>query len=67
MKTPKGSMQPIRTVPLVPVRPSAASLAGAPLSEAQLTEIRRRVLAGAYDSIEVIDAVARRILERGDL
>jgi hypothetical protein len=30
-------------------------------------QIRSRVLYGAYDSLEVVDALARRLLESGDL
>lgn len=33
----------------------------------RLAELRRRLLDGAYDSLDVIDEVARRILARGDL
>lgn len=32
----------------------------------RLNEIRRRVLAGAYDTDAVVGEVARRILDRGD-
>ena len=37
------------------------------LSPERITEIRHRILKGAYASAEVIDEVARRMLERGDV
>jgi hypothetical protein len=37
------------------------------LSPERLTEIRKRILDGAYDSLEAVDRVARRIIERGDI
>ncbi|MCA2986373.1 MAG: hypothetical protein INH02_03015, partial [Gemmatimonas sp.] len=30
-------------------------------------ELRQRVLSGAYNTLDVVDQVARRILSRGDL
>jgi hypothetical protein len=30
-------------------------------------QIRGRILSGAYDTLEVVDAVARRLLDSGDL
>lgn len=33
----------------------------------RVDELRRRVLAGEYDTIATLDAVARRILRSGDL
>lgn len=33
----------------------------------RVAELRERVLAGAYNTLEVVDQVARRILSRGDL
>lgn len=39
----------------------------AALSAERIAELRQRVLDGAYDSLEVVDEVARRILARGDL
>ncbi|HTE44456.1 MAG TPA: flagellar biosynthesis anti-sigma factor FlgM [Gemmatimonadaceae bacterium] len=38
-----------------------------PLDSARTTAIRGRVLNGAYDTLEVVDAVARRLLDSGDL
>jgi hypothetical protein len=37
------------------------------LEAAREASIRGRILSGAYDSIEVVDAVARRLLASGDL
>jgi negative regulator of flagellin synthesis FlgM len=40
---------------------------GAALDPARAQQIRDRVLSGAYDTLEVVDAVARRLLASGDL
>jgi hypothetical protein len=37
------------------------------LSPERIAELRQRVLDGAYNSLEVVDEVARRILAKGDL
>lgn len=37
------------------------------MDPAQASQIRGRVLSGAYDTLEVVDAVARRLLDSGDL
>lgn len=37
------------------------------LSEERIAEIRTRILEGAYNSLEVIDEVVRRILRSGDI
>jgi len=37
------------------------------LDPARAAQIRQRVLGGAYDTLEVVDAVARRVLSSGDL
>lgn len=39
----------------------------AELSSERIGEIRQRILEGAYNSMEVVDEVARRMLERGDI
>lgn len=39
----------------------------AELSPQRIAEVRQRVLEGAYNSVNVIDEVARRMLERGDI
>ena len=41
--------------------------AGASLDPARASQIRGRVLNGAYDTLDVVDAVARRIVDSGDL
>ena len=37
------------------------------LTPERIAEIRGRILEGAYDSVEVVDQVARRMLEHGDI
>lgn len=37
------------------------------LSPERVGEIRQRILEGAYNSMHVVDEVARRMLERGDI
>jgi negative regulator of flagellin synthesis FlgM len=41
--------------------------ARAELTPERVGEIRQRILEGAYNSLEVVDEVARRMLERGDI
>lgn len=41
--------------------------ASSSLDPARAARIRGRVLSGAYDTLEVVDAVARRLLDSGDL
>jgi hypothetical protein len=48
-----------RRLRVVPGRP--------PLSEARAAEIRARILRGAYNSLAMVDELARRILRRGDV
>lgn len=45
----------------------ATDQASATLSPERLAEIRQRIQSGAYDSLAVVDEVARRILDRGDI
>ena len=47
----------------------AESVEGGPasLTPERLAELRQRVLEGAYNSVEIADQVARRILDRGDV
>ena len=45
----------------------ATDQATASLSPERLAEIRHRIQSGAYDSLAVVDEVARRILDRGDI
>lgn len=37
------------------------------LSPERVSELRQRVLAGAYNSVQVVDEIARRMLDRGDI
>jgi len=37
------------------------------LDPIRASHIRKRVLSGAYDSLDVVDTVARRLLQSGDL
>jgi negative regulator of flagellin synthesis FlgM len=46
-------------------RDGATESAG--LDPARAARIRERVLSGAYDTLEVVDAVARRLLDSGDI
>ena len=39
----------------------------AELSPERVAELRQRVLSGAYDSLQVVDQVARRMLDAGDV
>jgi anti-sigma28 factor (negative regulator of flagellin synthesis) len=45
---------------------SGAGSASAPSSD-RIAEIRKKVLEGAYDSVEIVGQVAHRILQSGDL
>jgi hypothetical protein len=40
---------------------------GLPLDPRRAVRIRERIMGGAYDSLEVVDAMARRLLDHGDL
>jgi negative regulator of flagellin synthesis FlgM len=45
----------------------ALSGASGSLSPDRVAELRKKVLEGAYNSTHVVDQVAKRILERGDV
>jgi hypothetical protein len=45
----------------------AGTEAAAPMTRERIAELRRKVRDGAYDSVAMMDAVARRILQSGDL
>src|SRR5262245_6663324 len=47
-------------------REGDAPSSSAPLDPARADRIRQRVLSGAYDTLEVVDAVARRIIDTGE-
>ncbi|MCZ8203891.1 flagellar biosynthesis anti-sigma factor FlgM [Gemmatimonas sp.] len=38
-----------------------------PFDPERVAELRQRVLSGAYNTLDVVDQVARRMLTRGDL
>ena len=62
-----------RPTPAVPQDVVELSAEGRALGRAsaltadRVHQIRLRILAGAYDSMDVIDTVARQILQRGDV
>ena len=76
-----GSVQSIGTAPSSPDRKDRVQISdagralaargetaqSAGLDPARAARIRQRVLSGAYDTLEVVDAVARRLLDSGDL
>lgn len=45
----------------------ATDPASSSLGPERLAEIRQRIQSGAYDSLAVVDEVARRILDHGDV
>ena len=46
---------------------AGTSAAGGPLTPERTADIRKKVLEGAYNSLNVVDHVAKRIIERGDV
>ncbi|MDB4878228.1 MAG: Anti-sigma-28 factor FlgM family protein [Gemmatimonadetes bacterium] len=77
----RGSVQPIGSAPSasdrsdkVQISDAGRALAArgeragsAGLDPARADAIRGRILSGAYDTLQVVDAVARRLLDTGDL
>lgn len=45
----------------------AAAKSGRSLSPERVSELRQKVLGGAYNSTHVVDAVAKRLLSSGDV
>lgn len=45
----------------------ATPSADLPLDPRRAVRIRERIMGGAYDSLDVVDAMARRLLDHGDL
>lgn len=45
----------------------AARDAGGELTPERISEVRDRILSGAYNSLEVVDQVARKMLASGDI
>ncbi|MCU0625260.1 MAG: flagellar biosynthesis anti-sigma factor FlgM [Gemmatimonadaceae bacterium] len=69
-----GAPAPSRRTDTVSFSEAGKALAGGAertergeLSAARVEEVRQRLLGGAYNSAEMAEQVARRILERGDL
>lgn len=67
-------VEPVRKTDSVELSDSGRSLAKrlnveqrAELDPERTAELRRKVLEGAYNTLDVVDQVARRILQRGDL
>jgi negative regulator of flagellin synthesis FlgM len=75
----RGSVQPIGSAPSASDRSDKVQISDAgralaargdrssSLDPARADAIRGRILSGAYDTLEVVDAVARRLLDTGDL
>jgi negative regulator of flagellin synthesis FlgM len=72
---PDKPVEAVRRADSVHISPEGRTLselatgeaADAELTPEQIATIRQRIQEGAYDSLEVVDALARRILARGDL
>jgi anti-sigma28 factor (negative regulator of flagellin synthesis) len=57
-------------VPRTPVADAdrrAGAEPASPVTRERVAELKRKVRDGAYDNVETMDAVARRILQSGDL
>ena len=78
----RGPIQPVAPAPSSPDRADKVQISNAGralaargdgttqatgLDPARAANIRGRVLSGAYDTLEVVDAVARRLLDSGEL
>ena len=46
---------------------AAKGTEGGEMSADRVSELRQRVLSGAYNSLDVVDQVARRLLDTGDV
>ena len=67
----QGAGRPART-DSVQISDAARALAGGeaaggPLTPERTAELRKKVLEGAYNSLNVVDHVAKKLLERGDV
>lgn len=74
-----GPAQPVGAVPKVDrvdisdagralsAKNGADANASRGMSAERLAELRQRVMSGAYNSLEVVDQVARRMLDAGDV
>ncbi|MDQ8154814.1 MAG: flagellar biosynthesis anti-sigma factor FlgM [Gemmatimonadota bacterium] len=64
-ETPAASAKPRDSVE---ISDAGRALAGSEtLSTERVAELRQRILSGAYNATQVVDTVARRILQRGDI
>lgn len=70
-KAPKpeaASTKPQAPRDSVEISPAGRQLAGTEsLGADRVAEVRQRILNGAYNATEVVDTMARRILQRGDI
>jgi negative regulator of flagellin synthesis FlgM len=64
--TPALRSDELRTARTGGAQASRSSSAGE-LSAERIAEVREKILSGAYNSLEVVDQVARRILVSGDV
>ncbi len=65
-ETPATSAKPRRDS--VEISDAGRALSGSEsMSADRVTEVRGRILAGAYNATQIVDTVARRILQRGDI
>lgn len=65
--TPEGAAPAAKRRDSVEISDAGRALAGGGLSADRVSEVRQRILSGAYNAAEVVDTVARRILQRGDV
>ena len=70
--TSQGSARPARSDSVQISDAARSALAGTSATGGSLTpertaDIRKKVLEGAYNSLNVVDHVAKRIVERGDV
>ena len=61
-----GESQPDTPTALVGA-PRPADMDGTTLTEADIADYRRRIVDGVYNSREIADEVARRLLQSGDV
>jgi anti-sigma28 factor (negative regulator of flagellin synthesis) len=67
-KAPKTDAAPAAPRDSVEISAAARELAGTEsLPTDRIADVRQRILTGAYNANEVVDTVARRILQRGDI
>jgi anti-sigma28 factor (negative regulator of flagellin synthesis) len=67
-KAAKPEAAPAKPQDSVQISDAARELAGAEAMPAdRVSELRQQILSGAYNTAEVVDTVARRILQRGDI